>query len=309
MRDSGNRRSMSRPKENVMQPLTPIVAATDFSAAAARAVRRAALIAKQLGAEVHLLHVVHPLDLYPGPDPAADFRANHEQALQAAGKSRLDILAAGLRKDFAIPVVVATRIGRAHTEIADYAADKAAGLVVAGARGESTLLDLLIGSTASRLLRLATCPVLIVKNAEVDPYRSAIAAVDFSPGSIHALELARAVASGARIEVLHVYEIEHEERMRQAGMDEAFILDRQARVLQDAENRLDIELAGVNDGNITRHVTAAYPAAAISERARAMRADLIVLGRHGKSGMQELLLGSVSKDMASAADCDVLICY
>lgn len=292
-----------------MQPLTPIVAATDFSAAAARAVRRAALIAKQLGAEVHLLHVVHPLDLYPGPDPAADFRDNHEQALQAAGKSRLDILAASLRKDFAIPVAVATRIGRAHTEIADYAADKAAGLVVAGARGENTLLDLLIGSTASRLLRLATCPVLIVKNTEVEPYRSAIAAVDFSPGSIHALELARAVASGARIEVLHVYNIEHDERMRQAGMDEAFIRDRQARVLQDAENRLDIELAGVNDGNITRHVMAAYPAAAISERARAMRADLIVLGRHGKSGMQELLLGSVSKDMASAAGCDVLICF
>jgi nucleotide-binding universal stress UspA family protein len=292
-----------------MQSLTPIVAATDFSAAAGRAVRRAALIAKQLGAEVHLLHVVHPLDLYPGPDPAADFWLDHEQALQAAGKIRIDNLAAGLRKDFAIPVVAATRIGRAHVEIADYAAAKAAGLVVAGARGESSLLDLLIGSTASRLLRLATCPVLIVKNAEVEPYRSAIAAVDFSPGSIHALELARAVASGARIEVLHVYDIEHDERMRQAGMDEAFILDRQARVLQDAENRLDIELAGVNDGNVTRHVTAAYPAAAISERARTLHADLIVLGRHGKSGMEELLLGSVSKDMASAADCDVLLCY
>lgn len=292
-----------------MQPITPVVAATDFSPSAGRAVRRAALIAQQLGAEMHLLHVVHPLDLYPGPDPAADFGLNYEQALQTAGKNRLDTLAARLHKDFAIPVVAATRIGRAHTEIADYAAAKAAGLVVAGARGENTLLDLLIGSTASRLLRLATCPVLIVKNAKVEPYQSAIAAVDFSPGSIHALELARAVASGARIEVLHVYDIEHDERMRQAGMDEAFIRDRQARILKDAENRLDIELAGLNDGNITRHVMAAYPAAAISDRARTLRADLIVLGRHGKSGMQELLLGSVSKDMASAADCDVLLCY
>lgn len=292
-----------------MQALTPIVAATDFSAAAGQAVRRAALIAQRLGAEMHLLHVVHPLDLYPGPDPAADFRMNYEQALQAAGKTRLDNLAARLRKDFAIPVVAATRIGRAHTEIADYAAAKGAGLVVAGARGENTLLDLLMGSTASRLLRLATCPVLIVKNAKVEPYRSAIAAVDFSPGSIHALELARAVASGARIEVLHVYDTEHDDRMRQAGMDEAFILDRQARVLKDAENRLDIKLAGVNDRNITRHVMAAYPAAAICDRARTLRADLIVLGRHGKSGMQELLLGSVSKDIASAADCDVLLCY
>jgi nucleotide-binding universal stress UspA family protein len=292
-----------------MQALTPVVVATDFSAAAGRAVGRAALIAQQLGAEMHLLHVVFPLVLYPGPDPAADLGLSHEQALQAAGIKRLDTQAAKLRKDFSIPVVAAMRIGRAHTEIADYAAANAAGVVVVGARGENTLLDLLIGSTASRLLRLATCPVLIVKNAKVEPYRSAIAAVDFSPGSIHALELAHAVASGARIEVLHVYDTEHDDRMRQAGMDETYILDRQARVLKDAENRLDVELAGLNDGNITRHVMAAYPAAAICDRARTLRADLIVLGRHGKSGMQELLLGSVSKDVASAADCDVLLCY
>lgn len=292
-----------------MQSLTPIVAATDFSAAAGRAVRRAALIAQRLGAEMHLLHVAHPLELYPGPDPAADFRLDHVQALQAAGKTRLDTLAASLRKDFAIPVVAAARIGRAHTEIADYAAAKAAGLVVAGARGENTLLDLLIGSTASRLLRLATCPVLIVKNAKVKPYQSAIAAVDFSPGSSHVLELARAVASAARIEALHVYATEHDDKMREAGMDEAYLLDRQARILKDAEKRLDIELAGLNDGNVTRHVMAAYPAAAICERATTLNADLIVLGRHGKSGMQELLLGSVSKDIANAADCDVLLCY
>lgn len=292
-----------------MQALTPIVAATDFSAAAGRAVRRAALIAQQLGAEMHLLHVVRPLDLYPGPDPAADFRLNHEQALQAAGKNRVEALAARLRKEFGIPVVAATRIGRAHTEIAGYAAEKGAGLVVAGARGETTLLDLLLGSTASRLLRLATCPVLIVKNAKVEPYRSAIAAVDFSPGSIHALELARAVASGAQIEVLHVYDTGHDDKMREAGMDDAYLLNRQARILKDVGNRLDIELAGVNDGNITRHVMAAYPAAAICDRASTLHADLIVLGRHGKSGMQELLLGSVSKDMASAAECDVLLCY
>ena len=36
-------------------------------------------------------------------------------------------------------------------------------LVVCGARGEHTLLDLVLGSTASRLLRIADCPVLLVK--------------------------------------------------------------------------------------------------------------------------------------------------
>jgi nucleotide-binding universal stress UspA family protein len=291
-----------------MQSLSPIVAATDFSVPAGRAVRRAALIAQQIGAEMHLLHVVSPLDLYPGPDPAADFSLNHQQALQAAVKNRLDIQADSLRKDFSIPVVAATRIGRAHKEIVDYAAAKSAGLVVSGARGESTLLDLLMGSTAARLLRLAACPVLIVKNREVEPYQIVLAAVDFSPGSSHVLELARAVATEARIEVLHVYDTDHDDRMRQSGMDEGFILGRQERILKDAENQLDIELGRLNDGKISRHVMAAYPAAAICERVSTLKADLIVLGRHGKSGMQELLLGSVSKDVAHAAGCDVLLC-
>ncbi|MBU0593534.1 MAG: universal stress protein [Gammaproteobacteria bacterium] len=292
-----------------MQAFSPIVVATDFSDSAERAMQRGAQIAKQLEAELHLIHVVQPLDLYPGVDPAADFRQNHEQALHAAVKNRLDTLADNLRKDCAIQVVVATRIGRAHKEIADYAAAKEAYLVVTGARGEHTLLDLLIGSTASRLLRLATCPVLIVKNTETKPYQTAIAAVDFSPGSITALELARAVAPSAQIEVLHVYDTDHDDRMRQAGMDETFILNRQAHVIKDAEKHLDIELEKLNEGKISRNVVAAYPAAAICERAEVLRSDLIVLGRHGKSGMQELLLGSVSKDVANAADCDVLLCF
>jgi nucleotide-binding universal stress UspA family protein len=292
-----------------MQAFSPIVVATDFSDSAERAMQRGAQIAKQLEAKLHLIHVVRPLDIYPGADPAAGYRLNHEQALHAAVKNRLDALAASLRKDFAIPVVVATRIGRAHKEIANYAAAKDAYLVVTGARGEHTLLDLLIGSTASRLLRLATYPVLIVKNTETKPYKTAIAAVDFSPGSITALELARALAPSAQIEVLHVYDTDHDDRMRQAGMDETFILNRQEHIIKDAEKHLDIELAKLNDEKISRNVVAAYPAASICERVEVLRSDLIVLGRHGKSGMQELLLGSVSKDVANAADCDVLLCY
>lgn len=292
-----------------MKPSTPVVVAIDFSESAKLAARRGAQIAQQLKAELHLLHVVQPLDIYPGADPAADFRLNHEQVIQAAVKTRLDTLAASLHKEFSIRVVAATRLGRAHTEIADYAVAKTASLVVAGARGENALLDLLMGSTASRLLRLATFPVLIVKNTAVKPYQSALAAVDFSPGSSHVLELARAVAPGARIEVLHVYDTDHDDRMREAGMDESYILGRQEHVLKDAEKHLDIELAGMNYGNATRHVMAAHPSAAICKRASDLHSDLIILGRHGKSGMQEFLLGSVSKDVTHAAECDVLLCY
>ena len=193
-----------------MLPITHIVAATDFSASAERAVWRGALIAKRLGAELHLLHVVNPLDLYPGPELSLGSQRHYERRQQEASKSQLDTLAASLHGHFGIPVQAVTRIGRAYAQIVSYAAAKAGSLIVAGARGENTLLDLLLGSTASRLLRAATCPVLIVKNVEVGTYRQAIAAMDFSPGSAEVPTLARAIAPDAHFEALHIFDLVQE---------------------------------------------------------------------------------------------------
>jgi len=288
-----------------MTPIRSIVAATDFSVPAGRAVRRAALIAKACHAELHLLHVVHPLALYPGPDIRPAEATRNDEAAAKVARTRLEELAATLHAQFGIETHATTRIGRAHGEIADYARAVEAGLVVAGARGENSLLDLLLGSTAARVLRAAACPVLIVKlQTQPAPYRDALVALDFSPGFAAMPALCRAVAPDARIELLHVYDTALDGRMREAGLDAAFAEDYRRRALAEAETRLQ---AAQPEGACSRHVTAGYPAAAIVERAASLRAELVVLGRSGKSGMQEFLLGSVAKDVANAADCDVLV--
>ena len=288
-----------------MTPIHRIVVATDFSTPAGRAVRRAALIAKACHAELHLLHVVHPLALYPGPDIRPAEATRNDEAAAKGARIRLEELAATLQTHFGIEAHASTRIGRAHGEIADYARTVEAGLVVAGARGENTLLDLLLGSTAARVLRTAACPVLIVKlQTQPAPYRDALVALDFSPGFAAMPALCRAAAPDARIELLHVYDTTIDERMRQAGLDAAFAEDYRRRALAEAETRLQ---AAQPEGACTRHVTAGYPAAAIVERAASQRAELIALGRSGKSGMQAFLLGSVAKDVVNAADCDVLV--
>lgn len=293
-----------------MHPISHIIAATDFSAAAELAARRAALIAKQLGAELHLIHVVHPLSLYPGPELAFDFQMHYQQAQQEAVKARLDALSATLHKQFSIPVQVATRTGRAHTEIAGYALSKTAGLIVAGAQGEGTMLEKLLGSTALRLLRVASCPVLIVKNknAEVEAYKQVIAAVDFSSGSAGVPALARTVAPGAHIETLLIFDTNQEAHMYKAGMDEVLLQKYRDKALMGAEKRLDAILAEQGDGeSITRKILAGYPPASICERAKVRQADLIVIGKHDKSDIEDWLLGSVSKGVAYAARCDVLL--
>jgi len=292
-----------------MPSLRCIVAATDFSSFSERAVQRAASIAKQHHAEMHLLHVVRPLDLYPGLTLGPDEFGHHDQELQQAEQTRVDAMAASLAGQFDIRIRPVTRLGRAHTEIAAYAQEVSADLVAAGARGESTLRDLFLGSTASRLLRVATCPVLIVRKPATEPYRKVLAAVDFSSVSAAVVSYALSLAGGARVEMLHVLGSEVEQRLRKAKFIDVDVTDWLARLRSEAEKELDAMLAPIeNSAAVGRLVQPGFPPAVICQCIEEGHADLVVLGRHGHGGgLQEWLLGSVSKDVAFSAACDVLL--
>lgn len=292
-----------------MHRISRIVAATDFSEFSERAVQRAARIAKQHDAEMHVLHVVRPLDLYPSLTLTPDEFGHNDLELQQTEQTRVETVAASLSTQFGIRVRPVTRLGRAHTEIAAYAQEVTADLVVAGSRGESTLMDLFLGSTASRLLRVATCPVLIVKKPADEPYRKVLAAVDFSPVSAAVVNLAFSLADGARVDALHVLGSEVEQRLRKAKFVRVDIADWLARQRTAAEQQLDTLLAPIEQGAaVGRLVQPGFSPAVICQSIEEGQVDLVVLGRHGYGGgLQDWLLGSVSKDVAHAAVCDVLL--
>ena len=294
-----------------MHRINCIVAATDFSAFSERAVQRAAHIAKQHDAELHLLHVVQPLDLYPGLTltPTPDESDHPDQVMQEAGQTRLDALATSLADQFDIRIRTVTRLGRAHSEIADYAQHVSADLLVAGSRGENTLLDLFLGSTASRLLRVAACPVLIVRNEAGAPYRHVLAAVDFSPVSGAVVAHALSLAGDAPVDALHVLGTEVEERLRKAKYVQVDITDWLTRQGEEANKQMESLLQTIEKSEgVNRLALPGSPPAVICQHVEKAHADLLVLGRHGHGGgLQEWLLGSVSKDVAQAAACDVLI--
>jgi nucleotide-binding universal stress UspA family protein len=292
-----------------MPSIRCIVAATDFSEFSERAVRRAARIAQQHDAQLHLLHVVRPLDLYPSLTLTPDEFGHSDQELQQAEQTRVEAMATALSGQFGIRVLPVTRLGRAHTEIAGYAQEVAADLMAAGSRGESTLMDLFLGSTVSRLLRVAACPVLIVKKPEDEPYRKVLAAVDFSPVSTAVLGHAFSLADGARVETLHVLGSEVEQRLRKAKFVRVDLTDWLARQRAEAEEQLDALLAPLEKGAAAgRLVQPGFPPAVICQCIEDGQVDLVVLGRHGYGGgLQDWLLGSVSKDVAHAATCDVLL--
>lgn len=94
--------------------------------------------------------------------------------------------------------------GRPYVEIAARAAEIGADLIVIGAHGENALVDLFVGSTARRVLRASSLPVLLVKQTLPFPYESILLPTDFSAAAREAAIFARQVFHNTRLTLLHV---------------------------------------------------------------------------------------------------------
>ncbi len=295
-----------------MQAISHIVAGTDFSAEADLAVHRAASISKALGAKLHLIHVVHPLDLYAGSELSFSFQTHYQQAQQEIVKTQIDTLAFKLREQFNIAVEAATRIGRAHTEISNYAEQVHAGLIVAGAQGQHNLVEKLLGSTSARLMAVSKSAILIVKNKDstTPPYHHVIAAVNFLAGAENVPTMTRKIAPDAQIEGLLIFDTNQEAHMYKAGMNETLLQQYREHALAEAERKLtaifNVQALG---GKVSTTILSGYPSQSICKQAATQQADLIVIGKNEKSGIESWLLGSVSKGVAYAATCDVLLTH
>jgi nucleotide-binding universal stress UspA family protein len=138
-------------------------------------------------------------------------------------------------------------------------------------------------------------------------FRTILVPVDFSDHAKRALELAIELAGkfDGDVHLLHCYQI-NVGGMSPYGLAIPENFDREVRAA--AEARLDdwAEKARAAGGRVHTDVSPLFPATAISERAREINADLIVMGTRGLTGLKHLLLGSVAERTLQTAPCPVL---
>lgn len=145
---------------------TSIVACVDFSATSLRALAHAVRVAAHEGARLHVLHVFHaPWHRLhyraPTPQAALDYQKQYRDGLQR----RLEAFCEPLRGEMAgldtqYTVFDHSGHGRGITEFVEQVGGD---LVVLGTRGRTNLRDLLLGSTAERVVRDTACSILAVK--------------------------------------------------------------------------------------------------------------------------------------------------
>ena len=137
-----------------------ILVPVDFSVGSERAVEKAAELAHAMDASVELMHV-YQLPVFALPDSSitvsptyiADLTTRAQRALE---KHR-DVLAAD-------GIDASTKLveGLPAQAIVDHASEISAEMIVMGTHGHSGFKRFLLGSTAERVVRMATVPVLSV---------------------------------------------------------------------------------------------------------------------------------------------------
>lgn len=286
----------------------PILAATDFSAPARHAAERAARLAHETGATLTLIHVL-------SGGPLQELRqwlgTGHamEQQLHADAQRQLQALAGDLQTRQQASVRAVYSSGMVLDEISREADALDAGLLVLGARGAGFLRRMVLGSTSERLLRRTTRPLLVVRQTPRGPYQHVLVALDFSPWSARAIALARRVAPQARLLLFSAYQVPFEEKLLFAGVDTATIDHYRRQARADATQRLHALAAtsGLEQIDWTPCIVEGDASQRIIEHEQEQDCDLVVLGKHGQSATEDLLLGSVSKHVLAEGSTDVLV--
>ena len=290
---------------------TSILVAVDLSESSDEALRQAHERAEAAAGTLTVLYVVpnpmHSDPLFPHLDRKVESSMPaRKRRLRTEVLERVEAVTG--RDEGAVEVVVED--GWAHVVIVRQAEQRSVDLLVIGSHGSDGGTRFMLGDVAEKVVRHAHGPVLV---ARPRPGSGVIlVATDFSDASLPAVAAAveEARRTGARLSIMHTVDLSPG---LLAGLElSTGVMAYGAPSVLPAELReaVDDMLSGAlarlgADGD--RIVVEGQPAAAIVHTAAELRADLVVLGTVGRTGLPRLLLGSVAEAVVRNAPCSVLV--
>lgn len=278
-----------------------ILVPTDGSDVAAAAADAAVALAREFDAAIHAVHVLELGELPAGVDDeyADEFAHRGEQATaDIADKAA----AAGVE----ITTAVIEPTGKIHDAIVGAAEDADADCIVMGTYGRTGLDRFVIGSVAEQTLRDAPVPVMTVhEDATVElPFEDVLVPTDGSDCAESAADhaIALAAATGASLHVVNVVDL----GVVWGDIDTGTVLDALEASGKRALDRVVDRAEAADVSTVEASVLSGTPYHAIDDYAEENGADCIVMGTHGRTGLDRYLLGSVTERVIRLSDVPVL---
>lgn len=282
-----------------MEKLT-VIAATDFSHRAQKAVKRAALLCREQAGTLTLVHAIN-LRFF-------------ERLL--VGERRLQLKEDVTRKlkhdldELKVSGEALVEIGFPSDVIMDTARIQNPQLVVLGDHGEFHLKDVLLGTTARHVIEHAHLPLLVVKSDNEAPYQRILLATDFSDSSRRAVELAATFFPKAQFVVFHAYLTPGKIVTSHYGLAgkevETMLEQMRTEALEKVERfKESLSIAPENIKTVVRG--SASPTEDILDVCETEKADLLVMGTKGMGSFMPLMVGSATDSLLRHSGVDMLI--
>ena len=290
---------------NIKKILVP----TDFSEASTDVIAAAIKLAGHWGVdEVVVMHVV-TLHEYDPHSPEQHFPDVDEIKKQAAAKMMSHLIQRFKTSKISLQCVE-TRAVAPGAEIVKYAAEQSIDMILMATHGRRGFSHLLLGSVADEVVRTAACPVLIVKqpDVELDHLERVLVPIDFSDSSEKLVNLAAEITgqfSHATLQLLHVVE---EPVYPSFYMDGAVMMnDWVEEVEQRAKKRMETLVTNLPAKcEVKTYVERGRVASTICDFAISNKSQLIIMPTHGLTGLRRMLLGSVTEEVVRYAECSIL---
>lgn len=277
-----------------------VVVGLGFHADESAVLAQAAWLSRQLDARLHLAHVVE--DDRPLGFASAGSDLDAEQRLMS--------LASALGED-GVRCQTALLRGRPSTELAAYAGQRGAVMVMVGSESRRRWRSYFRGGTATELMRNSAAPVWVAPSFASEPrsvHRVAVALPLSPAGGCEAVDLGLldvgcdvARQLGAALEVLHVVDC-WRPPFAALQSDERSLLD---EATAQARRRVDRHLAGLRMGETPVRILHGSPALELREHVLDQRVDLLVMGL-GAAGALPALLGSTTEHLLTDPPCPIV---
>ena len=287
-----------------MKELKRIIVGHDLSSSGEIALKSAAAVAKRCAAALRVVHVVEPLEPYQRLSHPLTSPYPVDEIAKKAG-ARLKIIVAGAELA-GLEAEYEVRTGKPFVELIVAQRAWLADLIVVG--GASQPQEPVFGSTSERVMRKAAVPVLMAKIPLGAEAKTFLVASDFSAAARLAAEEALMLAKSFHGRVVFFHVMDQRSYAVRYVHDLGVSLPISPPTPEQIEPEWEAFLSGLPLENIDweKSVTEGDASSAIVRQSQDLKADVIVMGTHGRTGLPYMLLGSVAEKVARIAPCPVL---
>ena len=182
-------------------------------------------------------------------------------------------------------------------------------LMIIGACERGFTKELPLGTKARILLHQSKKPMLVVKNRPANHYENILIATDYSDCSLRALQYTAKLFPKAKLHLINVFEHPAKKMMAYANVSTEMIAEYEQKEKENSEWEMNdfIKKSALNISKNNIVMTSGHTNTEIIKNMKKLNIDLLVLGKQGKSAVENLLLGSTTLSLLGQVSVDTLV--